>query len=388
MGSKIKSLKARTILNSRNREAVEAEIILTNGVLASASVPEGKSRGAYEAVSVEAEKAVKNIENIIFPALANRDVLNQKEIDNCLINLDGTENKSNLGANATLAVSIAAARAASIDLNIPLWKHIRYLDNFDAPEDYQLMPFINVINGGLHAKNNLDFQEYLVIARAPFLNQAVEAGILFYKNLHKVFAEKFGVNNIPFGDEGGFAPNFQDNAEPFEFMEQVSRDMESKTQFQFGLDAAASNINSDAEKLTGQYFDFKKRFDLAYIEDPYGENNFADFAALNAKAGDSIMIAGDDLTVTNLSRASRAKNENSVNAIIIKPNQIGTISEALLVARAARSWGWRVIASHRSGETKDDFIADFAYGIGADGIKIGAPLDEERLAKYNRLLKI
>ncbi len=388
----ITSLTARTILDSRGQWTVEATIELRNGVCATASVPQGKSTGTAEAHALPAAQAVKNIIKTIAPKVRRKAFRNQNAFDSFLINLDGTPTKSKLGANAILAVSIAFARACATAQAMPLWRHIREIYGLPVAKGRNgTHPrlFMNVINGGLHGGSNLDIQEYVVIPKTRTFREATEIGTKLYHELADVIARTKGKAATNLGDEGGFAPNFKDNIEPIRILASVVKKLRLQKSVDFGMDAAATDIKTlnDAQ-LKNLYEKLIRNHHILYLEDPFGEEKFEKFAELTAQFGKTVWITGDDLTTTNVHRMERAHAEGSVNAVIVKPNQIGSMSEALDAVRAARNYGWKVIASHRSGETNDDFIADFAYGVGADGLKLGAPARGERVAKYNRLLQI
>ncbi len=389
---KIKSLTARPILDSRGQWTVEATITLKNGVRATASVPQGKSTGASEAVALPAIAVVRNINNIIGPKLRNKEFEDQAALDAFLNELDGTFTKKKLGANAILAASVAFLRATALAKDIPLWRLIRAnsgitVSSYGALAHPRL--FINVVNGGLHAGNNLDFQEYLIIPKCRTIKESVEVGVAMYRGLGEALAQAKGRGAKNLGDEGGYAPNFKDNLEPFHILRAVAKKLKLTKKVDFGMDAAATDIKkADSKRLRATYEKLIKQYGLIYIEDPFGEEDFLSFAALNMHFGKKVRIAGDDLMTTNVRRMERAHAEGSVNAVIIKPNQIGSVTETLDAVRTARKYGWAVIVSHRSGETNDSFVADFAYGVGADGLKLGAPARGERIAKYNRLLEI
>jgi len=386
---KITSLAARRILDSRGDWTVEVRLKLKNGICASASVPQGKSRGSFEAHFVSPEIAVRNVEKIIAPKLKAFDVLRQREIDSFLIKLDGSPLKSRLGANAILGVSIACLKAGAAVKNTPLWKYVAKLSG-SAGTKKEVRPrlYVNMINGGLHAGNNLRFQEYLVIPKAKTFTESVQIAVKLYQSLKDYLEHSKGKNAVNVGDEGGFAPDFRDALEPFAVLEKVAKKAGLRGKIDFGLDAAASNVNLGAAKLVEIYKSMARRFNLRYLEDPFGESDFESFAALRRALPRRVLVAGDDLTVTNLERMETAHDSGSVNAMIVKPNQIGTVTEAVDAVRKAREWGWAVVVSHRSGETNDYFIADFAVGVRADGFKLGAPARGERIRKYNRLLQI
>jgi enolase len=393
----VRSLTARQILDSRGQWTVEAAIVLANGAEANASVPQGKSTGASEAHALPAAQAVRNIIKTVAPKVQNHEFKNQEALDEFLIKLDGTPNKARLGANAILATSIAFLRASATATHTPLWQHIRETYGFPVRRSRPARPhlFMNVINGGLHAGNNLNFQEYLVIPKCGTIKESVEVGMAFYHAVGEMLVHMKGKNAANLGDEGGYAPDFKDDKEPFRVLQAVAKKLKIAKKVDFGMDAAATDVkkltHKDLEKI---YSGLIKNQGLVYLEDPFDEEDFLSFASLTMRYGASainrplVWIVGDDLTTTNVRRMERAHAEGSVNAVIIKPNQIGSVTEALGAVRTARKYGWAVIASHRSGETNDDFIADFAYAVGADGLKLGAPARGERIAKYNRLLEI
>ncbi len=389
---RIRSLTARPILDSRGEWTVEAALTLKNGVRAAASVPQGKSTGSHEAMSLPAAAAVRNMNRVIAPYLQRHAPRNQAALDAALaVKLGGPKK---LGANAMLAVSIAYARAEAAAKRAPLWKHIGSLAGFAVPRRHRPRLFINVVNGGLHAGNNLAFQEYLIIPRATTIRESVAIGTALYRSLGDALRRAKGRGATNVGDEGGYAPDFKDNSEPFRILRRTAKKRHLAKKIDFGLDAAASDVRgwSDGE-LEREYATLIRDYGLAYLEDPFGEEKFGSFARLAARFGGKpeeggTFVAGDDLTTTNVSRMEMAHAEGSVNAVIIKPNQIGTVTGALDAVRAARRYGWAAVASHRSGETDDDFIADFAFGAGAYGLKLGAPARGERTAKYNRLLEI
>ncbi|MBI3589517.1 MAG: phosphopyruvate hydratase [Candidatus Liptonbacteria bacterium] len=385
---KIKSITARPELDSRGEWTIEVRLKLQNGLESVASVPQGKSRGSSEAVYVKPNIAIRNIEKIIAPALKGLHAGNQNFIDHCLLKLDGTKNKSKLGANATLGVSVAAAKAAALSQNIPLWKHIAHLLEYKRKRDDFPKLFVNVINGGLHTKNNLDFQEYLIIPKSKNISESVKIALTLYKKLGEYLGQHFGKDATGLGDEGGFAPNLDDNLEPFRILTHVAKLSHLENKIQFGLDAAASNIKKSPAALSKLYAELKIKYKLHYLEDPYKEKDFKNFTKLNQAIGKNTLLCGDDLTTTNVELMKKAHAAKSINSIIIKPNQIGTLTETLAAIEQAKKWGWKVAVSHRSGETQDDFIADLAYGSYAYGLKLGAPARGERVAKYNRLLEI
>jgi enolase len=376
---------------------VEVSLTLQNGIRATASVPQGKSTGATEARALPAAQAVRNINTTIATRIIHKDFLDQAAVDEFLVRLDGTAGKSRLGANAILAVSVAFLRATARTKKVPLWKHIRDVYGIWVdPTATTLHPrlFMNVVNGGLHAGNNLHFQEYLIIPKCRTIKESVDVGTTIYHALGTALVKAKGRGAANLGDEGGFAPNFKNDLEPFQMLRAVAKKLKLDKKIDFGIDAAATDIKSMTRvQLNNTYKKLIKEYSPLYIEDPFGENDFKNFSAFTAanaagSKGGKLWIAGDDLTTTNTDRMELAYAKKSVNAIIIKPNQIGTVTETLNAVRLAREYRWAVVVSHRSGETNDDFIADFAYGVAADGFKLGAPARGERIAKYNRLLEI
>ncbi len=393
---KVSSLSTHPILDSRGQWTVEVTLTLQNGVRATASVPQGKSTGATEARALPAATTVKNVNTIVATRIIHKDFLDQAALDEFLVRLDGTKTKSRLGANAILAISIAFLRATASTKKVPLWKHIREVYGIWVdPTTTALHPrlFMNVVNGGLHAGNNLHFQEYLIIPKARTFKESVDIGTAVYHALGAALVKAKGRGAANLGDEGGFAPNFKSDLEPFQMLRAVAKKLKVDKKIDFGIDAAATDIKGLSRlQLGNMYKKLIREYSPIYIEDPYSENDFKNFAAItganNVKNKSKLWIAGDDLTTTNTDRMEMAQARKSVNAIIIKPNQIGTITETLNAVRLARQYKWSVVVSHRSGETNDDFIADLAYGVAADGFKLGAPARGERIAKYNRLLEI
>jgi len=397
----IKSLKAREILDSRGKPTVEVKLETGKGVFV-ASVPSGASRGKHEAVEIKAAKAVKNINEIIALKLKGKDPTKQKEIDELMIELDATENKSKLGANAILAVSIAICRAGAAAENIPLYQHLNQLiirgrtsdngsDNLNLPR-----PCFNIINGGAHADNYLEIQEFMVIPQKDSFRENFQRGKEVYKNLKAIFKKEFGEKGIIIGDEGGFSPPIKKDADAFEFLRAASNNFKD---IKLGLDCAATQLyrkgeyELDEKKISREeflnfYLCLTKKYPIIFFEDPFSEEDWEGWKMIKSKMGRKILIIGDDLTVTNKELVIKAINEKAIDGIIVKPNQIGTVTETIETVKVSRKAGLKIIISHRSGETLDDFIADLAVGIGADFIKSGAPAPKERIAKYNRLLKI
>jgi len=403
--SKIKNIKAREILDSRGNPTVEVDLETTRGVF-TASVPSGASAGKYEAAELRDKgmryggkgvfKAVRNIKEKIFPAIKGKNVLNQGKIDQILIDLDGTKNKAKLGANAILPVSVAVCRAGAKAKGVPLYKYISQLsgDKPALPE-----PCFNIINGGVHASNNLDIQEFMIIPRKKFFSESLWLASEIYKSLKEILKEKLGKAAVNVGDEGGFTPQVSKTKEAINFiMEAISR--AGNGEVKLGLDCAASQFHNDdkyilednvlfRDALLMFYGDLVKNYPIIFLEDPFAEDDWQGFSIITKEfAKKGVDIFGDDLTTTNVQRIKEAKKKKACSGVIIKPNQIGTVTETLEAVKTAKESNWKIMVSHRSGDTCDDFIADLAVGIGADYIKSGAPARGERLAKYNRLLKI
>ncbi len=407
MGS-IESVKAREIIDSRGNPTVEVEVVLVDGSAGMASVPSGASTGKYEAVELRdgdknrygglgVLRAVDNVNRGIAPELVGMSVLDQAAIDGRLIELDGTANKSSLGANAILGVSLAVAKAGADFLGLPLY---RYLGG--ARANVLPVPMLNVINGGKHASDSTDFQEFMIVpAGADDFRRAMQMSSEVYHCLHKVLQEK-GLNT-GVGDEGGFAPVLSRNREAVELIlaaidlagYKAGRDLF------LALDPAASTFYQDDKYVlsregrsltSAEMVDFYARWVSEYpiisIEDGLAEDDWTGWALLVAKLGAKTQLVGDDLYVTNIERLERGIAENCSSSILIKLNQIGTLSETMGVIKRAQRAGWTTVVSHRSGETEDTTIADLAIAADAEFIKAGAPCRSERLAKYNRLLRI
>lgn len=407
MGS-IESVKAREIIDSRGNPTVEVEVVLVDGSAGMASVPSGASTGKYEAVELRdgdknrygglgVLRAVDNVNRGIAPELVGMSVLDQAAIDGRLIELDGTANKSRLGANAILGVSLAVAKAGADFLGLPLY---RYLGG--ARANVLPVPMLNVVNGGKHAPDSTDFQEFMIVpAGADDFRRAMQMSSEVYHCLHKVLQER-GLNT-GVGDEGGFAPVLSHNREAVELIlaaidlagYKAGRDLF------LALDPAASTFYQDGKYVlsregrsltSGEMVDFYAKWVSEYpiisIEDGLAEDDWTGWTLLVAKLGAKTQLVGDDLYVTNIERLERGIAENCSSSILIKLNQIGTLSETMGVIRRAQRAGWTTVVSHRSGETEDTAIADLAVAADAEFIKAGAPCRSERLAKYNRLLRI
>lgn len=397
----------RIITNSRGEPTLEAELG-SGGFRASASVPSGKSRGAHEVAVAAPERACADFP-VLQKELLGRDAASQKEFDGFLIAQDGTPDKHVRGGNTLLAFSIAWARLKAQEEKKSLVRYLREACGFHGERVRAPRPILNVINGGAHAKNPLAFQEYQIIPDVADAGMAVGLGKEFYEKLRRRLEQIFGQENICLGDEAGFSAPFRRNEEPLEIMAELIE--QYRYPLRLGLDAAASQFYHpsriagfawrEAYEIDGarmspfELLEYYKRLILHYallsLEDPFHEEDFKMFGALvlvlHTAARETLLIT-DDLTATNIERLGRAIREKSGSAILVKPNQIGTVSETLAVVREAYAHGWQAVVSHRSGETMDDFIADLAVAVGAWGLKAGAPGAPERMAKYDRLIAL
>ena len=408
---KIKKIKAREILDSRGNPTIEVELAGDFGKVR-ASVPSGKSKGKYEAVELRdggkrykgmgVLKAVRNINEIIEPKIKDKDPTEQKEIDELIIELDGTKNKAKLGANAILAVSMVVCRAGAAATNLPLYKYINKISKLaevrprlTLPSNKLPVPCFNIINGGAHTENDLDIQEFMVVPQTNSFKSNFEMVSKIYATLKSIIKEKY--KTLKIGDEGGFSPSIKEAKEAIELILQAANRLGCENKIKIILDCAASEFFKDErysmkigqfsrEKLTEYYLNLINNYPIVGLEDPFSQDDWKAWKALSLKS--KFLVIGDDLTATNPERIKLAQRENACNGIIVKPNQIGTVTEAIEAAKLAKSFDWKIIVSHRSGETMDDFISDFAVGIDADFIKAGAPAKPERLTKYNRLLRI
>ena len=403
----ITRVQAREILDSRGNPTVEVDVHLSDGSFGRAAVPSGASTGEHEAMELRdgdenrflgkgVLNAVRNVNQQINPIVKGYNAFDQKTLDTCMIDLDGTPNKSNLGTNAILGVSMAVSRAVAASQNLPLYRHL----NSDAC--LLPVPMLNIINGGSHADNNVDIQEFMIFPiGADSFSHALRMGAEIFHYLKKVLRSK-GLNTSV-GDEGGFAPNLSSNEEAIEIiLEAVEKaDYSIGKDISLALDAAASEfyidgayrLESEDRTLTSdemvEYFEgLTKKYPIISIEDGLAENDWEGWKVFNGKLGSKIQIVGDDLTVTNIPRLQRAIDEQSMNAILIKLNQIGTVTETVEAVELARETGFGVVISHRSGETEDTFIADFAVAMGMGQIKTGSASRTDRICKYNQLLRI
>ena len=411
--SRIKKVKAREVLDSRGNPTVEVDIITEDGLFRSI-VPSGASTGVHEALELRdgdksrydgkgVLKAVDNVNTKISKIVIGMDPVQQEEIDKVMIKADGTENKSSFGANAILAVSMAVCKAGAAAKNVPLYKHIADLagvDKFVLP-----VPSFNVINGGKHAGNKLAMQEFMLLpVGAKTFREAMRMGAETYHMLKKVIKEKYGQDAVNVGDEGGFAPNIQDNKEGLELLKEAISKAGYTGKVRIGMDVAASEFYKDGEydlnfkgsspelktgdEMIEIYKSFVDQYNLISIEDPFDQDDWETYPKLTALVGKTTQIVGDDLLVTNPKRIKKAIENRSCNALLLKVNQIGTVTESIQACKEAQEAGWGVMVSHRSGETEDTFIADLVVGLKAGQIKTGAPCRSERLAKYNQLMRI
>ena len=428
MSNKIKKIQAREILDSRGNPTVEVEVVLDNKIKAKASVASGASTGEFEALELkDGDKsryggkgvllACENVNQKINKALIGQSIVSQKKIDQIMLELDGTENKSNLGANAILGVSLACARAGAIATNKPLYKYIS--KEYQIPNTkYQIpTPMFNIINGGKHADSGLAIQEFMIVpVGIKTAREKIRAGSEIFHGLKKILSASNYSTGV--GNEGGFAPKLKSNREAFDLIGEAVEKAGYKKgkEIFFAIDSAANsffisedskyvlkpeNISLNYQRLIALYLEWIKKYPLFSIEDGLNEENWDEWKEMSQKliatrrrtnacspSYSNLMIVADDLTVTNTKRLKKAIENKCANAIIIKPNQIGTLTETIECVKTAQKASWKIIVSHRSGETCDDFIADLAVAVGADFLKAGSLSRGERLAKYNRLMEI
>ena len=396
---KITKVKAREILDSRGNPTIEVDVH-TKKFFAREQVPSGASTGTHEAVELRdgtkrfmgrgVQMAVSNVHKYIAKKIIGMDVRDQKAIDKAMIELDGTPNKARLGANAILGVSLACARCASVSEEKPLYSIL-------GGKNVLPMPFMNVINGGKHADNSLSFQEFMIVPRARTFAESLRLGAETYQMLRKAIHKKYGKDSTNVGDEGGFAPNLSSEAEAISLLMDTIESLGHQKEVSIAIDAAASEFFKDGKytidskeigpnRLMDIYDSMIKDYPIVSIEDPFAEDDFNSWEQYTRKTG--IQVVGDDLLVTNPLRIKMAIDRKLCNALLLKVNQIGTLTEAMQAAKMAMDNGWHVMVSHRSGETASSFIADLAVGLGCGQIKSGAPCRSERLEKYNQLLRI
>jgi len=415
----ISKVHARQIFDSRGNPTIEVDVTTPKGLFR-AAVPSGASTGVHEALELRdgdksrylgkgVSKAVDNVNKLIAPAVIGKNVKDQFAIDDIMLALDGTENKSKLGANAILGVSLAVCKAGAAEKGVPLYHHIAELAGRSTDKFILPVPALNVINGGSHAGNKLAMQEFMLLPiGAPSFSEAMRMGAEVYQHLKSVISARYGPDATGVGDEGGFAPNIQSNKEGLELIKQAIAKAGYTDKIKIGMDVAASEFytedgkydldfktknNDGKQKLTSDqladlYKEFIKEYPIVTIEDVFDQDDWAAWAKLTAEIGDKIQIVGDDLLVTNPKRIKDAIAKKACNALLLKVNQIGSVKESIQAALLAQKAGWGVMVSHRSGETEDTFIADLVVGLGTGEIKTGAPCRSERLAKYNQLLRI
>lgn len=407
----IKQILGREILDSRGNPTVEAKVILSTGEVGVAKVPSGASTGVHEALELRdggkrfdgkgVLKAVKNINTVIAPALKGMDVRKVEEIDEKMITLDGREDKSKLGANAILAVSLACARAAASYEKVPLYKFIRQAYRIKEKEYRLPVPMMNILNGGRHADNGLSIQEFMVIPRHKLFRERVRMGAQIFHTLAQILSQKGYVTSV--GDEGGFAPELLNNERGLQIIMDAIKNSgwEPGKNVFLGLDVAASEFYNkgkyyfvnkkqawEGERMISTLKEWSKKYPLVSIEDGLSEDDWGSWKQLTKELGDKVMLVGDDLFVTNVERLERGINENVGNAILIKLNQIGTLTETIAAIMLAKKNNYKVIISHRSGETSDAFIADLSVAVNSEFIKTGSLSRSERVEKYNRLMEI
>jgi len=406
----IYSIRAREILDSRGNPTVEVDVALEDGSVGTSAVPSGASTGQYEAIELRdgdknryhgkgVLKALDNVQNVIRPNVIGFDAYDQENLDSKLIELDGTENKSNLGANSILAVSLATAKAAAISSKKELFAHISKSDEYLIP-----VPMLNVINGGKHAENSTDIQEFMIVPVGfRTFSDAIKAGSEVYQSLQKNLSESNLSTTV--GDEGGFAPQLPSNESALEILVDAitSTGYECGRHFLIALDVAAAELfDSESklynlvrekkfvsgEQLSEMYSTWVEKYPIISIEDGLSDDEWNDWEKMTRRVGSKVQLVADDLLTTNPIRISKGIESKAANAVLIKPNQIGTLSETLEAISLVQSVGWGTVISHRSGETEDTFISDLAVATNSGQIKSGAPARGERTAKYNRLIRI
>lgn len=400
---KITNVIGREVLDSRGNPTVEVDVILENGIKGRAIVPSGASTGVREALELRDNdnnryngkgvlKAVNNVNNELKNLVVGMDVLDQKEIDYKMIEADGTENKSRFGANAILGVSMAVLKAAALSVNKPLYKYVG--DGKELPR-----PMMNILNGGAHADNNLDFQEFMIIPNRDTIKERVRVGAEVFHALKKVLNEKGYFTGV--GDEGGFAPNLSSNKEGFDLIiEAINKaGYTPGKDVSIAIDVAASEFYKDekyhidnkdltTDELINFYEELINTYPIISIEDPVDENDWEGFSKITAKLGDNIQLVGDDLFVTNKKCLQMGIDKKAGNAILLKLNQIGTVTETIETINLAKKNGYKTVISHRSGETEDTIIADLAVGLSLGQIKTGSMSRTDRICKYNQLMRI
>ena len=409
--SSIKSIVARQILDSRGNPTVEADVVLDNGIMGRAAVPSGASTGKHEAVELRdgdakvylgkgVLKAVANVNEKISSALIGQDVSAQNKIDAIMNELDGTHNKAKLGANAILAVSMAAAKAAAQNAGMPLYRYVGGTNANTLP-----LPLMNILNGGAHADNKIDFQEFMIApTNAATFSDSLRMGVEVFHNLKKVLSKKGYSTNV--GDEGGFAPNIQSNEEAIETVLQAieAAGYKAGSDIFIAMDAACSELYNEekgmyvfkkssgktmsSEEMVNYWAEWCKKYPIVSIEDGIAEDDWAGWKLMTEKLGDKIQLVGDDLFVTNVTRLKQGIDSNTANSILVKVNQIGSLTETINAVDMAHRAGYTSVMSHRSGETEDNTIADLAVALNCGQIKTGSASRSDRISKYNQLLRI
>ena len=412
---KITRVFAREVLDSRGNPTVEVDVHTSAGRFGREMVPSGASTGVHEALELRdggkrylgmgVQRAVRNVNQILGPKIVGFDVRQQRDIDDRLRDIDGTANKSVLGANAILGVSLAVARAAAVSLDIPMYQ---YLGSLCGTKKYILpAPFMNVINGGRHAGTNIDFQEFMIVPFGKTFADSLRMGSEVYHELKNLLVKNYGKEAANVGDEGGFTPHCHGGGntvcelieEPLELLSEAVNNLGYQKEVKFAMDVAASeffkngkylvrNKHMSAGELSDVYAELAKKYPLISIEDPFHQEAFKDFASLTKRMKSKVQIVADDLTVTNSQRIREAIKAKSASCLLLKVNQIGTLSESLDASQLAKRAGWNTMVSHRSGETENHFISDLAVGMATQQIKAGAPARGERTSKYNQLLRI
>ena len=405
MSSLISQIHGREILDSRGTPTVEVEVMLKSGILARAAVPSGASTGTHEACELRDNDkkrylgkgvltAVKNINQIIGPKLIGMDPANQSEIDNLMIKIDGTENKMKLGANAILGISLAVARAAAEQEGLPLYEYLGEREKYKIP-----VPLMNIVNGGAHANNGLNVQEFMIVPLMNSFRESLRAGAEVFQILKKILNKKG--HSTAVGDEGGFAPRLKSNREALELISEAVGEAgyELGKDIHFALDVAASEFYKDGayvwegnrlnyQQMAEVYSGWAKDFPIISIEDGFSEDDWDGWINFTKSHGEKIQIVGDDLFVTNPKRLQEGIKRRAANAILVKVNQIGTLSETARAVKLAQENNYHTVMSHRSGETEDNIIADLAVAMGCEQIKTGSLSRSDRIAKYNQLLRI
>jgi len=411
--AEVKKIHAREILDSKGNPTLEVDVFLSDGTSGRASVPAGTSKGTSEALELRdgdekryhgkgVTKAVKNVNGVIFDALKDKEA-RQEEIDKLMNEIDGTPNKSNLGANAILSISLAVCKAAAQSSKMPLYQYISQVAGFRTrkKDDKIPTPFLVMLNGAQHAKNNLDFQEYCIIPETRPFNEQIRIAVEIFQSLTNVLQEK--AYPLTLGDEGGYGPSLPSNEDGIKIVLEAIQKASyiPERDIFIGLDLASNHfwkkpkyifINEkksfDSNSLIEYYRNLMKLYPIHLLEDPMSEDDWAGWQKMTEICGKDVMLVGDDVFTTNSMLLKKGIEKKVANTVIIKPNQIGTLSETLETVKIAKKAGYKIVVSHRSGETTDSFISDLAFAIGADYIKAGAPERGERVVKYNRLLEI